>query len=78
MIMASQISAARFALEFNTISAYIALQFMERTRGEIVLFAAAAFGVWMSIWAVILVSKWLEADLAGSSPGRSGWFRAAR
>jgi hypothetical protein len=34
---------------------------MERTRGEIVLFAAAAFGVWLSIWAVILVSKWLEA-----------------
>jgi hypothetical protein len=34
---------------------------MERTRGEIVLFAAAAFGVWLSIWAIILVSKWLEA-----------------
>ncbi len=34
---------------------------MERTRGEIILFAAAAFGVWLSIWAVILVSQWLEA-----------------
>jgi hypothetical protein len=34
---------------------------MERTRGEIILFAAAAFGVWLTIWAVILVSKWLEA-----------------
>jgi hypothetical protein len=34
---------------------------MERTRGEIILFAAAAFGIWASIWAVILVSKWLEA-----------------
>jgi len=35
-------------------------QFMERTRGEIILFGTAAFGVWLSIWAVILVSKWLE------------------
>jgi hypothetical protein len=34
---------------------------MERTRGEIILFATAAFGVWVSIWAVILVNKWLEA-----------------
>ena len=34
---------------------------MERTRGEIILFAAAAFGIWGSIWAVIFVSKWLEA-----------------
>jgi hypothetical protein len=34
---------------------------MERTRGEIILFAAAIFGIWVSIWAVILVSKWLEA-----------------
>ena len=34
---------------------------MERTRGEIVLFGAAIFGIWISIWAVILVSKWLEA-----------------
>jgi hypothetical protein len=32
---------------------------MERTRGEIILFAVAVFGVWLSIWAVILVSKWL-------------------
>ncbi|MGA3182452.1 MAG: hypothetical protein ABSF38_19155 [Verrucomicrobiota bacterium] len=34
---------------------------MERTRGEIIMFAAVVFGVWISIWAVILVSKWLEA-----------------
>jgi hypothetical protein len=35
---------------------------MERTRAEIILFAAAVFGIWVSIWAVILVSKWLEAS----------------
>jgi len=34
---------------------------MERSRGEIILFAAAAFGVWLSIWGVIFVSKWLVA-----------------
>jgi len=34
---------------------------MERTRGEIILFAAAILGVWLSLWAVILVSKWLGA-----------------
>ena len=34
---------------------------MERSRGEIILFAVAIFGVWLSIWGVILVSKWLEA-----------------
>jgi hypothetical protein len=34
---------------------------MERSRGEIILFAVAIFGVWLSIWAVILVSAWLEA-----------------
>jgi hypothetical protein len=34
---------------------------MERSRGEIVLFATAIFGIWLSIWAVIFVSKWLEA-----------------
>jgi hypothetical protein len=33
---------------------------MERSRGEIILFAVAIFGIWLSIWAVILVSKWLE------------------
>jgi nitrate reductase NapE component len=33
----------------------------ERSRGEIIMFAVAAFGVWLSIWAVILVSAWLEA-----------------
>jgi hypothetical protein len=35
--------------------------FQERSRGEIILFAVAVFGVWLSIWAVIFVSKWLEA-----------------
>jgi hypothetical protein len=34
---------------------------MERSRGEIILFAVAIFGVWLSIWGVILVSKWLVA-----------------
>jgi hypothetical protein len=34
---------------------------MERSRCEIALFATAVFGVWLSIWAIILVSKWLEA-----------------
>lgn len=24
------------------------------------MFAVAIFGIWLSIWAVILVSKWLE------------------
>jgi hypothetical protein len=33
---------------------------MERSRGEVILFAVAVFGVWLSIWAVIFVSKWLE------------------
>lgn len=32
----------------------------ERSRGEIILFAAAVFGVWLSIWAVILTSAALE------------------
>jgi len=34
---------------------------MERSRGEIILFAVGIFGIWLSIWAVIFVSKWLEA-----------------
>jgi hypothetical protein len=34
---------------------------MERSRGEIIMFAVAVFGVWLSIWGVILVSKWLVA-----------------
>ena len=34
---------------------------MERSRGEIILFAAAAFGVWLAVWAVVLVSKGLGA-----------------
>lgn len=33
---------------------------MERSRGEIILFIIAILGVWLSIWAVILVSGWLE------------------
>ncbi|HEX3718849.1 MAG TPA: hypothetical protein VH595_12845 [Verrucomicrobiae bacterium] len=33
---------------------------MERSRGEIILFIIAILGVWISIWAVILVNKWLE------------------
>ena len=33
---------------------------MERSRGEIILFAVGIFGIWLSIWAVIFVSKWLE------------------
>ncbi len=31
----------------------------ERSRAEIILFAAAIFGIWLSIWAVILVSATL-------------------
>jgi len=33
---------------------------MERSRGEIILFAVAIFGIWLSIWGVILVNDWLE------------------
>ena len=29
------------------------------------MFAVAVFGVWLSIWAVIFVSKWLEATAVG-------------
>jgi len=32
----------------------------DRSRGEIALFAAGAFGVYLTIWAVILVSASLE------------------
>jgi hypothetical protein len=32
----------------------------ERSRAELILFAAAVFGIWLSIWAVILVSAALE------------------
>ena len=32
----------------------------DRSRAEITLFTVAVFGVWLSIWAVILVSAWLE------------------
>ena len=31
----------------------------ERSRTEIIMFAAAIFGIWLSIWAVILVSATL-------------------
>ena len=31
----------------------------ERSRAEIILFATAIFGIWLSIWAVILVSATL-------------------
>ena len=34
---------------------------MERTRTEIGLFAAGAFGIWLFVWGVILVNKWLAA-----------------
>jgi hypothetical protein len=32
----------------------------ERSRAEIILFASAIFGIWLSIWGVILVSGPLE------------------
>lgn len=32
----------------------------ERSRGEIILFAAGIFGIWLSIWAVVLLSATLE------------------
>jgi hypothetical protein len=47
---------------------------MERTRGEIILFAAATFGIWLSIWAVIFVSKWLEAGALALTLGALGGF----
>jgi hypothetical protein len=31
----------------------------ERSRAEIILFASVIFGIWLSIWAVILVSATL-------------------
>jgi hypothetical protein len=34
---------------------------MERSRGEIILFAVAILGIWLLIWGVIFVSKWLVA-----------------
>jgi hypothetical protein len=34
---------------------------MERSRTELGLFAAGAFAVWLFVWGVILVSKWLSA-----------------
>jgi hypothetical protein len=32
---------------------------MERSRGEIIQFAAAILGIWLAVWGVILVNKWL-------------------
>jgi hypothetical protein len=43
--------------------------FMERSRGEIILFVVAIFGVWLSIWAVIFVSAWLEATAVALTLG---------
>ncbi len=37
----------------------------ERSCGELALFAAAVFGIWLSIWAVIFVSAALEAVAVG-------------
>ena len=53
---------------------YVFLQSMERTRGELVLFAAAAFGIWLSIWAVMLLSKWLGAASLLITLGAMGGF----
>ncbi len=33
----------------------------DRSRAEMILFAVIIFGIWLSIWAVIFVSAWLEA-----------------
>ena len=33
----------------------------ERSCGELALFAAAVFGIWLSIWGVIFVSAAIEA-----------------
>ena len=32
----------------------------ERSRGEIILFASAILGIWLSIWAILRVSEALE------------------
>jgi hypothetical protein len=32
----------------------------DRSRAELILFAVIIFGIWLSIWAVILVNKWLD------------------
>jgi hypothetical protein len=34
---------------------------MERTRGEIILFAITIAGIWVSIWGVLLSNHWLDA-----------------
>lgn len=59
----SRLAAAKDALAGRGRSSYSLWRMnksMERSRGEIILFATAVFGVWLSIWAVIFVSKWLE------------------
>jgi hypothetical protein len=33
---------------------------MERSNSELALFGATAFGVWLFVWGIILVSKWLS------------------
>ena len=40
---------------------------MERTRGEIILFVMTVLGIWISIWAVLLVSAKLECLAVGLS-----------
>lgn len=47
------------ALEILSDICYDRFQFMERTRGELILFAVAASGIWLAIWAVTLLSAWL-------------------
>ena len=34
---------------------------MERSRSEIALFASTALGVWLFVWGILLVNKWLSA-----------------
>ncbi len=34
---------------------------MDRSRAEIVMFAAAAFGIWTFVWSIILTNIWLGA-----------------
>ena len=37
---------------------------MERSKAEIVLFATAVFGIWLFVWGIIFVSKWLAGFAA--------------
>jgi hypothetical protein len=44
------------------VSVIFAMNLMkDRSRAEMILFAVIIFGIWLSIWAVIFVSAWLEA-----------------